>query len=83
MRKCVIVRAIAREPRQLSQPNRSKVREFRTAGAKSKAANFRPVVTVHEPRSTSFQSGRQTATRLLRVEMGMLGLRCHFHEMKF
>jgi hypothetical protein len=68
---------------QPSQRNQAELPEFRAADAKSKAANFRAVETKHEPWTSSFQSGQQTATRLMGLEMGMLGLRCHFRRTKF
>jgi hypothetical protein len=68
---------------QPSQPNQAELPEFRAADAKSKAANFRAVETKHETWTTSFQSGRETETRLMRLDVGMRGLRCHFRKMKF
>jgi hypothetical protein len=59
----------ATEPLQPSQRNQAELPEFRAADAKSKAANFRAVETKHEPWTTSFQSGRETATRLMELEM--------------
>jgi hypothetical protein len=65
----------------LSLQNQAELREFRADGAKAKAANFRVVETKYEPWTTSFQSWRETVTRLIPLEMGMSGLRCHFREM--
>jgi hypothetical protein len=66
-----------------SQRNREGQPEFRAAGAKSEAANFQAVETIHDPWITSFQSGRETETHLMRLDVGMRGLRYHFHRMKF